>query len=110
MFLVVKPLWDLEPMTSTAGRQDRTRHLSPRFWPLLSQLLSRFPGSRGTVTVGIKMSAFGVPLVAQGVKNQTSIHEDLGSIPALAQWVKRSGVAVSCDVGRRCGWDLELGL
>ena len=30
----------------------------------------------------------GVPVVAQQIKNLISIHEDVGSIPGLSQWVK----------------------
>ena len=30
----------------------------------------------------------GVPVVAQRVKNRTNIHEDVDSIPGLAQWVE----------------------
>ena len=38
---------------------------------------------------GIKKRIFlGVPIVAQGVKNPTSIHKDAGLIPGLTQWVK----------------------
>ena len=40
--------------------------------------------------------------------NPISIHEDVGSIPGLTQWVEGSNVAVSCGVGRRCGSDLAL--
>ena len=42
------------------------------------------PGEMGS---SIK-SLTGVPVVVQWVKNLTSMHEVLGSIPDLAQWVK----------------------
>ena len=35
-----------------------------------------------------KKGCFGVPIVTQQLTNLTSIHEDAGWIPGLAQWVK----------------------
>ena len=54
-----------------------------------------------------------VPIVAQSVKNPTSIPEDAGSIPGLTQWVNpelwcRSWTVV--QIWCCCGCDVSLQL
>ena len=47
--------------------------------------------------------------VAQQVTDLTSIHNDVGSIPGLAEWVKDlAGIAVNCGVGHSCSSDPML--
>ena len=53
-------------------------------------------------SVKLKKGKEGVSLVAQQVKNPASIHEDVGSIPGLVQWVNDLVLpCVSCGVSQR---------
>jgi len=64
------------------GLPVRQRTEGPRLSPQFL-IITTMRGSLGTEVVVV-----GVPFVAPGLTNLTRIHEDIGSIPGLTQWVK----------------------
>ena len=60
-----------------------------------------------SLKLGFKLKRFWSSCRGSAKVNPTSIHEDEGSIPGLAQWVKDPALQVSCGVGCRCSCGVD---
>ena len=86
----------LEGLTSQG--QAEAEHPGPALSHTISLVASILPPPGGRALTGDKIdrdrnnmktkTKLGAPVVAQQVKNPTSIHQDASSIPSLTQWVK----------------------
>ena len=68
----------------------------------------RSPGRANVITTFLKKETLGVPVMAQWLTNPTSIQENAGLIPGLAQWVPVVVLPVSC--GCRSQMQLRSGV
>ena len=67
-----------------------------------------FPLRHTGASCEFKTCHFGSSRCGAVERNPTRNHEVVGLIPCLDQWVKGSGVAVSCSIGCRHGLDPVL--
>ena len=109
------PKWNIKPLWHIGSREtEKQRHKKirlPKMWPRIKHFTYLFSATQEkdpqthrvmSCSGGLAQTkvTWGVPIVAQQVKNPTGIHEDEGSIPGLIQWVTD---AASCGVCHSCG-------